>query len=283
MGLLCCLCTHHTTEYEAFRTKNAVDLSLPNAPHVTRGTCVFDPSCSSIGLRLRHEETAFDADRYLGDLLPEEEDPLLSEALAFKPHWWRKRRQKQPPPRAQRAPIDDAPKNSSSGDSSTSGDGECYRGKGDDGQKHIASNDTTSKSGDSGGAKEQSQLEGDPSLPASTPPPLLLSPDMMQIPPAPAPAALKSTASAVAPPCSKGQNSQDGADSGESAKVAGSTGAIGSIASVTESGTNTAAETEGGPSVGKDSGGGGGGKRGGEEGDKLSFEGFTEEEREQMR
>ncbi|CAN0354931.1 unnamed protein product, partial [Ectocarpus sp. 12 AP-2014] len=39
------------------------------------------------GLRLEHEQAAFDPDRYLGDLFAEEEDPLLTEALAFEPHW----------------------------------------------------------------------------------------------------------------------------------------------------------------------------------------------------
>ncbi|CAM9946844.1 unnamed protein product, partial [Ectocarpus sp. 8 AP-2014] len=39
------------------------------------------------GLRLEHEQAAFDPDRYLGDLFAEEEDALLTEALAFEPHW----------------------------------------------------------------------------------------------------------------------------------------------------------------------------------------------------
>ncbi|CAN0198038.1 unnamed protein product [Scytosiphon promiscuus] len=42
------------------------------------------------GLRLEHEQAAFDADRYLGDLFTEDEDPLLTEALAFEAHWQRK-------------------------------------------------------------------------------------------------------------------------------------------------------------------------------------------------
>lgn len=36
---------------------------------------------------MEHEKATFDADRYLGDLFTEEEDPLLTEALAFEPHW----------------------------------------------------------------------------------------------------------------------------------------------------------------------------------------------------
>lgn len=44
------------------------------------------------GLRLEHEEAAFDAERYLGDLFPEDEDPILAEALAFEPHWQRRLR-----------------------------------------------------------------------------------------------------------------------------------------------------------------------------------------------
>lgn len=47
----------------------------------------FCARASTTGLRLEHEEDTFDADRYLGDLFTEEEDPLLTEALAFKPHW----------------------------------------------------------------------------------------------------------------------------------------------------------------------------------------------------
>lgn len=38
---------------------------------------------------MEHEEDTFDQDRYLCDLFPEEEDPLLTEALAFEPHWRR--------------------------------------------------------------------------------------------------------------------------------------------------------------------------------------------------
>ncbi|CAM9435517.1 unnamed protein product, partial [Ectocarpus sp. 8 AP-2014] len=45
------------------------------------------PAEARRGLRLEHEQAAFDPDRYLGDLFAEEEDPLLTEALAFEPHW----------------------------------------------------------------------------------------------------------------------------------------------------------------------------------------------------
>lgn len=42
-------------------------------------------------MRVEHEDLAFDEDRYLGDLFPDEEDPILAEALAFKPHWLSRR------------------------------------------------------------------------------------------------------------------------------------------------------------------------------------------------
>eukprot|EP00903_Cladosiphon_okamuranus_P011174 g10546.t1 len=57
------------------------------------------PPSARRGLRLEHEEAAFDVDRYLADLYPEDEDPLLTEALAFEPHWQQRlriqRRQRQ--------------------------------------------------------------------------------------------------------------------------------------------------------------------------------------------
>ena len=56
--------------------------SLSSFPrHVSWGALL------AAGLRLEHEEAAFDEDRYLGDLYPEDEDPLLAEALSFEPHW----------------------------------------------------------------------------------------------------------------------------------------------------------------------------------------------------
>ncbi|CAN0228872.1 unnamed protein product, partial [Laminaria digitata] len=45
------------------------------------------PPPAETELRLEHEKATFDADRYLGDLFTEEEDPLLTEALTFEPHW----------------------------------------------------------------------------------------------------------------------------------------------------------------------------------------------------
>lgn len=44
---------------------------------------------------MEHEEAEFDVDRYLGDLFPDEEDPILTEALGFEPHW---RKRPSPPP-----------------------------------------------------------------------------------------------------------------------------------------------------------------------------------------
>lgn len=52
----------------------------------------FDYFFRCLGLRVEDEDAAFDEDRYLADLFPQEEDPILTEALAFEPHWKELRR-----------------------------------------------------------------------------------------------------------------------------------------------------------------------------------------------
>ncbi len=108
--LVSCLCSRfhvsflRVCSFSHPSTSRPFDVSNPNpfvvSPWASGSyACVF-PFCPCArlhfsrgpGLRLEHEEAAFDADRYLGDLFPEDEDPILAEALAFEPHWQRRLR-----------------------------------------------------------------------------------------------------------------------------------------------------------------------------------------------